>query len=210
MKRFSFLSIFLGLLFVSLLQAAVADTTTTEPTILVFGDSLSAGYGLQKGEEWPALLQKKLQAEQKNYTIINASISGETTLEGLARFRTTFDKYKPEILILELGANDGLRGKSLKKMSGNLKSMIHYSQQHEAKVLLVGMELPANYGKRYVTAFRDSFPQVAEETNIPLTPFLLSGLKGKPELFQDDGLHPKAEAQPMLLNTVWQSLQPLL
>ncbi len=179
--------------------------------ILVFGDSLSAGYGLQAEEDWPTLLKQRLQAEQPGqYTVINSSISGETTAGGLSRFAKTFSKYKPSIVILELGANDGLQGQPLNTMRKNLGKMIEYSLKNEARVLLVSMKIPPNYGKRYTSEFQQSFPELQQEYNIYLTDFLLGNLSGRPELFQKDGLHPAAEAQPILLETVWKSLKPLL
>lgn len=203
MKRLSFPAALLTL-------AMLFTDNSHAATILVYGDSLSAGFGLQAGEEWPALLQKKLEGGKKTYSVVNASISGETTQGGLARFANTFSTHQPAIVILELGANDGLRGQPLGLMRENLGAIISHSRKHKAKVLLVSMEIPANYGKRYTGEFRDSFASVARQHGIPRTDFLLGGLQGKPELLQNDGLHPTAAAQPLLLETVWAALQPLL
>jgi acyl-CoA thioesterase-1 len=179
--------------------------------ILVFGDSLSAGYGLAHGEEWPQLLQDRLSVEYtKSYRIVNASISGETSSGGLARFSTTFDQYQPSIVILELGANDGLRGQPLIDMHNNLAKIITYSTEHKAQVLLIAMKIPPNYGKRYTLAFEKTYVNLQQQYTITLSDFLLSSLSGKPELIQKDGLHPTSEAQPLLLDTVWKSLKPLL
>lgn len=207
MKRLSFIfAMVLGLL-----GSAFGPLAVAADTVLVFGDSLSAGYGLQAGEEWPALLQQKLEAEKLgHYTVVNTSISGETTTGGLARFKKTFNKYMPAIVILELGANDGLRGQPLKAMRDNLNQMIRHCLAYQAKVVLVSMEIPPNYGKRYTTEFQQSFVQLQKKHGISRTDFLLGGLSGRPELLQKDGLHPVAEAQPILLETVWKSLKPLL
>jgi acyl-CoA thioesterase-1 len=165
---------------------------------------------LQAQEEWPFLLQQQLQEQKLPYKIVNASISGETTAGGLRRFASTFNKYQPAIVILELGANDGLRGQSLETMSTNLGIMIRYSQRHQAKVLLVSMRIPPNYGKRYTRDFEQVFTDLQKQHNIALSGFLMGSLSGHPELVQKDGLHPTAAAQPLLLATVWKSLKPLL
>jgi len=180
-------------------------------TILVFGDSLSAGYGLSQGEEWPALLVKKLHQEKMpRINIINASISGETSEGGLARFADQIKQHKPTIVILELGANDGLRGQSISQMKHNLGEMISHSQKQGAKVLLIAMKIPPNYGNRYTKAFEQSYFQLQKQYDVMLSDFLLESLSGKPELIQKDGLHPTAEAQALILETVWKSLKPLL
>jgi len=180
-------------------------------TILVFGDILSAGYGLSQGEEWPALLVKKVHKEKMpRINIINASISGETSEGGLARFADQIKQHKPTIVILELGANDGLRGQSISQMKHNLGEMISHSQKQGAKVLLIAMKIPPNYGNRYTKAFEQSYFQLQKQYDVMLSDFLLESLSGKPELIQKDGLHPTAEAQALILETVWKSLKPLL
>jgi acyl-CoA thioesterase-1 len=163
-------------------SALIADT------ILVYGDSLSAGYGLKSGQEWPTLLSQKLAGTPfKHYTVINSSISGETTSGGLARLNQTLDKYQPSIVILELGANDGLRGQSLKQMQINLSKMIEQCHAHQSEVILVGMFIPPNYGKRYTQAFHQSFKNVADNKNTTLIPFLLDGVAGNAQFVQEDG-----------------------
>jgi acyl-CoA thioesterase-1 len=202
MKKLSFVLISLAILLSPLSKA---------DTILVYGDSLSAGYGLQANEDWPSLLAKRLLDENhKQYTVVNASISGETTAGGLKRFAKTVKKHRPSIVILELGANDGLRGQPTLIMRYNLSKMIKHSLNNNAQVLLIAMEIPPNYGKRYSNDFKQSFKELQKEHDIALSDFLLSSLSGRPELIQKDGLHPTAKAQPLLLETVWKSLKPLL
>jgi acyl-CoA thioesterase-1 len=187
------------------------SSTTYASTILVFGDSLSAGHGLEPGEEWPTLLQKQLnELYPGKYTVINASISGETTAGGLARFQPAIEKHQPDIVILELGANDGLRGQSLATLRENLSAMIKQSLQIKAQVLLIAMQIPPNYGKRYTSDFKNAYPELQLKHNIALSDFLFSGFEGRPEFLQKDGIHPTATAQPTILKTVWKSLKPLL
>ena len=182
-------------------------------TILVFGDSLSASYGLPQGQGWVALLEAKLaqnQASKTTYKVVNASISGETTSGGLARFSTALTTHKPNIVILELGANDGLRGLPIAEMQANLNQMIAQAKTAKAKVLLIGMKIPPNYGLKYTKNFSTTYINLAKQHNIALVPFLLEGVAGKPELIQADGLHPLAVAQPALLDNVWAQLKGLL
>lgn len=206
MKKLSWFSLFFSFC------TAIVGSQAQAANILVFGDSLSAGHGLELKQEWPALLTERLKEEKldSRFTVINASISGETTAGGLSRFADTFNKHTPALVILELGANDGLRGLPLATMRENLAAMIRYSLNHQARVLLVSMKIPPNYGKRYTEEFTQSFPQLQKEHGIFLTDFLLGGLSGHPELIQEDGIHPTAAAQPILLETVWKSLKPLL
>lgn len=180
---------------------------STMQTVLIFGDSLSAGYGLNVGEEWPALLSKDLG---QTIQIINESISGETTAGGLLRFTDALQNNTPDILILELGANDGLRGLSIKTMKKNLSLMIEQAQAIGAQVILVGMHIPPNYGKRYTQSFHQAFVSLSEAYDVSFIPFLLNNIALKPELMQKDGLHPTAEAQPMIMNLVNKYLKPLL
>ncbi len=180
------------------------------PTVLVFGDSLSAGYGLNAGEGWVALMEKRMAAQGYPHAVINASVSGETTSGGLARLPGALSRHKPELVLIELGANDGLRGLSLKKMRGNLTRMAQLSRAAGAQVLLLEMRVPPNYGAGYADEFRQSFAQVARAQKAVLLPFFMAGIALKPEFFQDDGLHPTAAAQPLLLDAVWLHLKPLL
>ena len=179
-------------------------------TILVLGDSLSAEYGLARGTGWVTLLEQKLKVEKINASIVNASISGETTSGGRARLQPLLEKHRPGIVIIELGANDGLRGLSLASTEANLRTMITASQKAQAKVLLVGMQIPPNYGGDYTRQFAGVFPKLAKQTGAALVPFLLERLADQPQLFQSDRIHPTAEAQPLMLDSVWPHLKPLL
>ncbi|HEY6897017.1 MAG TPA: arylesterase [Rhodocyclaceae bacterium] len=179
-------------------------------TLLVFGDSLSAGFGIAVNQSWPALLQRKLDVEQRPYAVANASISGETTAGGRSRFDAAMKEFKPAVVIIELGANDGLRGLPVAAMEDNLNAMIRVAQTAHAKVLLVGMRLPPNYGPDYTAAFEGAFAHIARQRRTALLPFLLAPIVGDPASFQNDGLHPIAEAQPRLMEHVWKSLAPLL
>ena len=174
------------------------------------GDSISAAYGVEAEKGWVALLQQKLNKENKSYTIFNESISGDTTAGGLARIDNALKRHKPELILLELGANDGLRGLSPKQMKNNLTEIIKRSQKAHAKVLLLSMRIPPNYGKRYVDMFYNVYPQLAEELNIPYVPFILEDVALAKEMMQKDGLHPNAKAQPIIANKIWQYLYPIL
>lgn len=177
--------------------------------LLVVGDSLSAGYGIPSEQAWPSLLARRLNEQGYDYTVRNVSISGETTAGGRSRLPALLDQYRPRIVILALGANDGLRGLSLAQMDMNLRAMIADTQRVGARVLLVGMRLPPNYGP-YAEAFAERFDKLSKESRIPLLPFLLAPIADKRQFFQADQLHPTADAQPRLLDHVWPSLQPLL
>ena len=178
-------------------------------TILVFGDSLSAGYGIRQDEAWPSLLAQRLQEKRLDYNVVNASISGETTAGGRARIDATLSRHSPQIVILALGANDGLRGLSLASMRDNLASMASSAKNIKARVLIVGQRLPPNYGP-YATQFHEGFAEVARSKQTALVDFLLDGVAADPALFQADNLHPTAEAQPRILDNVWRVLAPLL
>jgi acyl-CoA thioesterase-1 len=178
-------------------------------TILVFGDSLSAGYGIRQEAAWPALLEQRLHEKRLDYSVVNASISGETSAGGRARLAEALHKHHPKVLILALGANDGLRGLPLPTLQGNLLAMTDIARKNKAKVLLVGMRLPPNYGA-YASAFAEVFAHVADSRQLAFAPFLLDGIAARRELFQADGLHPLAEAQTQLLDNVWPPLLPLL
>ncbi|WP_407280294.1 arylesterase [Aromatoleum evansii] len=195
---------------VTFLFALLLSGAAQAATILVWGDSLSAGYGLRSQEDWPTLLQTRLVREGFRHTVINGSVSGETTAGGRTRLSAALDRHKPDLVILELGANDGLRGLQPALMGENLSAMIQAARGKGAKVLLVGMQLPPNYGPAYTRRFQQTFTEVARSEKVPLVPFLLDGFADKPDLFQPDGIHPTAEAQPLILETVWKGLKGLL
>lgn len=178
--------------------------------ILVVGDSLSAEYGLQRGSGWVSIVAEKLKAEKYDDGIDNASISGDTTSGGLSRFPAALARHKPGIVIIELGSNDALRGLSLQMTQDNLSAMTSLAQKSGAKVLLVGMQIPPNYGRNYTEKFRQLFADVAAQHHAGLVPFLLEGMADKRELFQTDGIHPNETAQPILASNVWAQLKPLL
>lgn len=179
-------------------------------TILVFGDSLSAGFGISIAQSWPALLGQRLQQSGSGWTVANASISGETTAGGRSRFDTALTQFKPAIVILALGANDGLRGLPTKAMRDNLDAMISAAKRHKARVLLVGMRLPPNYGPEYTRDFEAAFRDIAKREKLALLPFLLEPIAEDPSAFQNDNLHPIASAQAKILEHVWRALKPVL
>jgi acyl-CoA thioesterase I len=193
-----------------MLLLAVTGAGAAERSILVLGDSLSAAYGIAQARGWVALLEERLKRERLDYSVVNASISGETTAGGLARIDFTLQKHKPRIVVLELGANDGLRGLPVAQMRKNLAALIERSQQAGARVLLVGMKMPPNYGRDYTDAFESTFAELAKQHKAALVPFLLEGFAENPQMFQPDRIHPTAEAQPLILERVWQALRPLL
>jgi acyl-CoA thioesterase-1 len=180
------------------------------PTILVFGDSLSAGYGIAVADSWPALLAKRLIEKRLPYSVANASISGETTAGGLARLPAALQNAQPVVVVIALGANDGLRGLPIAAMRRNLIAMIRAAKTRRAKVLLVGMKLPPNYGPDYARQFDQAFVQAAQDEHVALLPFLLEPIALATDDFQADGLHPTAAAQPKLLDHIWPALRPLL
>lgn len=196
------------LLVASLLQATAAYSATKN--LLVLGDSLSAEYGLARGSGWVPLLADKLRNSKIDAHVVNASISGETTSGGRSRLPGLLTKYRPAAVIIELGANDALRGLPVTSTEDNLRFMIQASQAAGAKVLLVGMHIPPNYGADYTQRFATLFPALSRQYKTGLVPFLLAPLVDKPQLFQADRLHPVAAAQPLLLDTVWPHLKPLL
>lgn len=185
-------------------------TTASRPVLLVVGDSLSAGYGLETGKGWVDLLRKRLLDHQPGWTVVNASISGDTTAGGLARLPALLARDKPRVVIIELGGNDALRGLSLQQTRDNLTRMVALCKKAGARVLLVGMQIPPNYGPAYTARFAAIFPAVSRSEQVPLVPFLLSGVVQHPDWFQADNIHPTAQAQPTMLDTVWPHLQPLL
>jgi len=178
--------------------------------VLVYGDSLSSAYGMPERRGWVALLEERLKRERPDYNVANASISGETTAGGLARIAKVLDRHKPAVVIVELGANDGLRGLPVAAMKKNLAAIIQQSQQAGARVLLVGMRLPPNYGEDYTRAFEHAFTDLAKGHRTALLPFLLEGFGEKTELFQADRIHPTEAAQSAVLKNVWKPLAPLL
>ncbi|MBD8495651.1 arylesterase [Pseudomonas syringae] len=196
------LSAALGLLLLS--QGAMAGT------VLIVGDSISAAFGLDTRQGWVSLLQQRMQEQGFDDQVVNASISGDTSAGGLARLPTLLAEHKPELVVLELGGNDGLRGQQPEQLQQNLASMIEQSQKAGAKVLLLGMRIPPNYGPRYTQAFEKAYTRLAEEKKVPFVPFFLEGVAGVPGMMQDDGLHPAAGAQGALLENVWPTLKPLL
>ena len=179
-------------------------------TILIVGDSISAGFGLDTRLGWVSLLEQRLSKEGHDDKVINASISGDTSAGGLARLPALLAEHKPDVVIVELGGNDGLRGQLPAQLKQNLASMIEASQQAGAKVVLLGMQLPPNYGARYTQAFAAVYGELATEKKVALVPFFLEGVGGKPELIQADRIHPAAGAQGLLLDNVWPALKPLL
>ena len=176
----------------------------------MYGDSLSAGYGLPSGKEWASLLAGRLREEGFNYKVANASISGETTLGGRNRIAASLKQHQPEVVILALGANDGLRGGSLDEMRVNLEAIVDAVRKSGARVLLVGMRLPPNYGAAYTQKFRQVYDEVAASRKVPLVPFMFEGFAEKRAYFLPDTVHPAADAQPLILETVWKGLRPLL
>lgn len=178
-------------------------------SVLVWGDSLSAGYGLRNGEAWPTLLQTRLAEKGFALTVVNGSVSGETTAGGASRLAEALARVKPAVVVLELGANDGLRGLSLAQMEDNLRRMINEARAADARVLLVGMRMPPNLGPVYTERFHAVYTRLAAEMKLPLVPFLLAGLDQRTQ-FQPDNLHPVAAAQGVLLDNVWPELKPLL
>jgi acyl-CoA thioesterase-1 len=198
----------LALLLALATPAARADQPS--PVILVFGDSLSAGYGIDVEQDWVSLLARKISQLGYGFRVINASVSGETTAGGLSRLPHALDVQQPRILILELGANDGLRSLPLADTRDNLDKMITLTRSRGITVLLLGMRMPPNYGERYTSGFQDMYTGLAQAHKLALVPFLLDQVALNPALMQADGLHPSAKGQPLLLDNVWPKLEPLL
>lgn len=179
-------------------------------TVLVVGDSISAAFGLETSQGWVHLLQQRLDTHAPDHRVVNASISGDTSAGGRARLPTLLEEHEPDVVILELGGNDGLRGQSPAQLKANLAAMVEQSQQAGSKVLLLGMRLPPNLGQRYTTAFAQAFDSLAQEQALPYVPFLLEGVGGVEGMMQADRIHPTAGAQQRLLDNVWPVLEPLL
>ena len=193
--------------FALLLLAAAASAAQT---VLVFGDSLSAGFGIGIEQSWPALLGKRLEAEKSPYTVANASISGETTAGGRSRLPAALERFHPSVVVVALGANDGLRGLPPEQMRDNLVAMIRAVHQRKARVLLVGIKLPPNYGSDYTARFEETYRSVAKQEKTVLLPFLLEPIALDNAAYLPDGLHPIASAQPKILDHVWKALKSLL
>ncbi len=193
------------MLFIALQNAVASDRT-----ILVLGDSLSAAYAIRPEQGWVALLTQRLRGQGYGYEVINASVSGETSSGGLQRLPRALQIHHPGLVILELGANDGLRGLPLAATKENLIKMVQLSQAAGARVLLVGIRIPPNYGPRYADEFAALYPEIAKQFQLPLIPFLLEKVALSPDLMQEDGLHPNVRGEPQVLETVWKGLEPLL
>jgi len=181
-----------------------------KPVVLVLGDSLSAGYGLDANTGWVHLLEQKLKSQGFSHAVVNASISGETTAGGLARLPTLLDRHKPKLVLVELGGNDGLRALPLKSLRTNLERIVDTTSTAGATAVLFEMRIPENYGLTYTEAFTRLFTEVASAKKVPLVPFLLAPFATDPAAFQPDGIHPSAAVQPQILDAVWPSLEPLL
>ena len=179
-------------------------------TLLVYGDSISAAYGMDQEQGWVSLLANRVAIDRPHYKVVNASVSGETTGGGVTRLTKSLEFHQPDIFVLELGGNDGLRGYPISNIRSNLDLIIQQAKATGARVLLIGMVLPPNYGRRYTLAFEKIFSSLAEEHDLPFVPFLLDGISTGKALVQRDGIHPTAEAQPSLLEEVWPSLMPML
>ena len=192
------------------LLLAIPGVAHAEKTLLILGDSISAAYGMSLEQGWVSLLEQQLNTSHPEYRVINASISGETTGGGLRRLPGLLSQYAPNVLLIELGGNDGLRGLPPAKIRDNLLRMAQLAQASGASVLLLPMEIPPNYGERYTAAFRESFNAVADKTGASLAPFILDGVATQTGLMQDDGIHPTASAQPLLLQNIIDSLLEIL
>jgi acyl-CoA thioesterase I len=189
---------------------AYAADAPARPSIVVLGDSLSAEYGLPRDTGWVNLLREKLAKAHLDYNVANSSISGDTTSGGRARLTAVLARLKPAVVVVELGANDALRGVPLATTETNLRAIVDASHAAHAKVLLIGMYVPPNYGPDYTQKFHGVYERIAKDKNVPLVPFLLAGIENKPSMFQSDQIHPTVQAQPLLLDNVWPSLKPLL
>jgi len=186
------------------------STAAQGANLLILGDSLSAAYGLSRHEGWATLLQERLKQKKFDYSVVNASISGETTSGGAIRISEALDRVKPAVVIIALGGNDGLRGLPASQMKFNLSRMVEAAQRRGARVLLVGVRVPPNYGARYAREFEAAFVEVAARHRVPLVPYILKGIGERRELMQEDNIHPTAAAQPGMLDNIWPRLEPLL
>ena len=189
---------------------AAAANADRRATILIYGDSISAAYGIQREQGWAALLQWRLDQQQRPWRVVNASISGETTNGGLARLPTALAAHDPDLLVIELGGNDGLRGYPIEEIKRNLGQMIQLADPTSRRLLLVPMQIPPNYGHRYTEAFKALFAEVADAHDVPLAESFIDAVALQPGLMQADGIHPTAKAQPLLLDALWPTMAPLL
>jgi len=190
-----------------LLLSAAASAYSAPKTVLVLGDSLSAEYGLSRGAGWVALAEQKLKQNNIDAVVVNASVSGETTSGGRSRLPALLAKHKPDVVVIELGANDGLRGLPVPAAEANLRAMSEAAVKADAKVMLIGMRMPPNYGRDYADKFFAMYGTLSKDIKAPLVPFMLDGVADKPQLFQPDRLHPLAEAHPIILANIWPTLQ---
>jgi acyl-CoA thioesterase-1 len=197
-----------SILFAALL--ACCGEAAAAPTILVYGDSLSAAYGIPQSASWVALLGERLKQRKSNYTVVNESISGETTAGGAARIGAALARTKPAIVIVELGGNDGLRGLPVAQIKANLTAIVQASKRQGARVLLIGMQMPPNYGEKYTSEFRSAFGEVARAERITLVPFIFEGVSDTREMVQPDNIHPTAAAQPIMMENVWRGLASMV
>ncbi|RQZ17779.1 arylesterase [Burkholderia sp. Bp9031] len=214
-KRRTALAVLLGTLLAVTVPARAATAAASasgqgRPALVVLGDSLSAEYGLPRDTGWVALLRQRLATERIDYSVANASVSGDTTSGGRARLPAVLQRLKPSIVVVELGSNDALRGVPLATTEQNLRGIIADARQARAKVVLVGMYVPPNYGPDYTQKFHAVYTRLSKEFGVPLVPFLLAGIENKPEMFQSDQMHPAQQAQGILLDNVWPALKPLL
>ena len=199
-----------ALLSTVLFTAGTTSAYSAPKTMLVLGDSLSAEYGLSRGSGWVALLERRLATQKIDTAIVNASVSGETTSGGRTRLPALLDKYRPALVVIELGANDGLRGLPVAAAEANLRAMGAAAKKAGARVLLVGIRMPPNYGRDYADKFYAMYGKLSQEIKAPLVPFMLEGVADKTRLFQPDRLHPTAEAHPIILSNIWPQLLPML
>lgn len=197
-------------MFLVLLLCFISLPAIAKNTILIIGDSLSAAYGMQREQAWPALLQKKLQENNYHYTVVNASVSGDTTSNGLARLPAALANYHPDITIIELGGNDGLRGIPLNVIEKNLNAMVEAALAANSSVLILGVRLPPNYGPAYTSGFQEIFTRVAAANHVAVVPVMLQHIDENLHLFQKDGIHPTAKAQPIILSNIWTNLHQML
>jgi acyl-CoA thioesterase I len=198
------------LLFFIFLSLQALSAASAEKSILVLGDSLSAAYGIARERGWVALLDERLKRERLDYNVVNASISGDTSGGGRARLKPLLDKHRPAVVVIGLGGNDGLRGLPVTQMKSSLAAIIKESQTAGARVLLVGVKLPPNYGDDYTMAFEAAYRELARSHRVALVPFILEDFADKPEFFQPDRIHPTESAQPLMMERVWGGLKPLL
>jgi acyl-CoA thioesterase-1 len=194
----------------SLVVIAILPRPAVGERILIVGDSLSAAYGIDPEQGWVSLLQRRLKSEGYPYDVINASISGDTTRGALERLPALLERHEPAIVVIEIGGNDGLRGIAIQEMTRNLAMLVASARDSGARVLLIPMKLPPNYGPRYVERFEQAYRTVARDEKAGLAPFLLDGIATHEPLMQEDGVHPRVEAQPQMLSNIWPALQPLL